>query len=232
MRSPLRRGGIHWAPRSPHPCQQRSVFLYILHLSSTYPLVSSDFIMTSSVPNTTDPTAPLQTTWSVWTSKWKGKSRLTHIANFHTLPGFWDVFEDAPPSQLADKYYLHVFRQGISPMWEDPKNADGGHFKLTAQTKESSIPLWQTLTLAMIGEQPPLSQQVLLAAACSHSLVGKIPPKGPKKVCVPKISLKLPAPLNRFYFFRFIFFRRKVFLDQGGWSAGVVQGPKLTPRGQ
>ena len=42
-----------------------------------------------------------------------------------------------------------------------------------------------------------------------------------KKVCVPKIGLKFPAP-----FINFIFCRRKIFLMWLGGLAGAGQGPK------
>ena len=46
-----------------------------------------------------------------------------------------------------------------------------------------------------------------------------------KKGCVPKIDLKVPAPLNNF-----IFCRRTMFLKWvGGGGVGAVQGPKQPP---
>ena len=64
--------------------------------------------------------------------------------------------------------------------------------------------------------------------------LGRTPPppfggggQRPKKVCVPKIGLKFPAPL-----INSIFCRRTVCSDAGGWvggSAGAGQGPKQAP---
>ena len=45
-------------------------------------------------------------------------------------------------------------------MWEDPRNASGGHFKITVKNKDASVSLWHTLTLAMVLEEPPRPAQV------------------------------------------------------------------------
>ena len=103
---------------------------------------------------------PLRQAWSVWTSKWKGQPNVTHVGRFDSIAGFWAYFNNAQPSQLADKCYLHVFKDGIAPMWDDPHHASGGHFKLTARTQTSSLSVWQTLMLMLIGEQLPSHEKV------------------------------------------------------------------------
>lgn len=101
---------------------------------------------------------PLQHTWSMWTSKWKGKPNMQFLSQFDTIQSFWTNFKLTPPTELADKSYLHIFKNGVAPMWEDPQNVNGGHFKLTASTQESSLAMWQSIVLNMIGEQCPSAQ--------------------------------------------------------------------------
>ena len=113
---------------------------------------------------------PLQHLWCIWTSRWKGQTTLTCLAQFDTIQGFWLSYHSNPTSQLPDKQHLHIFKNGIKPMWEDPMNIHGGHFKLTAKTTESAASLWQTLTLSMIGELLPTNRHVTGASVVAHNV--------------------------------------------------------------
>jgi hypothetical protein len=95
---------------------------------------------------------------------------LTQLRQFDTVQGFWLSYHSNPTSQLPDKQYLHIFKNGIQPMWEDPMNIQGGHFKLTAKTTESAASLWQTLALNMIGELLPTNGYVTGASFVAHNV--------------------------------------------------------------
>ena len=47
---------------------------------------------------------------------------------------------------------LHVFRQGVHPVWEDPHFEKGSSFSIKSQKFQSSK-YWEDLLLAMLGEQ-------------------------------------------------------------------------------
>lgn len=98
---------------------------------------------------------PLSSTWTLWTSKWKGKPNVQYLSRFDTIQSFWQKFREYTPDSLADKSYLHIFKDGMAPLWEDPHNVNGGHFKLTAIVPEGSLVMWQSIVLNMIGEQFP-----------------------------------------------------------------------------
>ena len=49
---------------------------------------------------------------------------------------------------------LHVFVQGIKPVWEDPQLTNGARYTLKI-AKSHSSKYWEDLLLAMIGEQFP-----------------------------------------------------------------------------
>jgi len=98
---------------------------------------------------------PLSSTWTLWTSKWKGKPNVQYLSRFDSIQSFWQNFREYSPESLADKSYLHIFKDGMAPLWEDPHNVNGGHFKLTAIVPEGSLVMWQSIVLNMIGEQFP-----------------------------------------------------------------------------
>ena len=56
---------------------------------------------------------------------------------------------------LPDKTSLHVFKDDIQPMWEDPKNISGGHFKLTTRMQETTEKLWLEVVSNFLKDQFP-----------------------------------------------------------------------------
>merc|ERR1712113_1150597 len=58
---------------------------------------------------------------------------------------------------------IMIFRDGISPEWEDPANANGGHFQiqLKPQTAAGQIDeYWNNLVLALVGESFDCSSMI------------------------------------------------------------------------
>ncbi len=55
-----------------------------------------------------------------------------------------------------------LFRKGIRPEWEDPKNHSGGHYlyQVKAPRREFVDTLWQNLYFTLIGETWPNSEHV------------------------------------------------------------------------
>lgn len=118
---------------------------------------------------------PLRHTWVVWeqlaqTSGRGEYSDATHeVVPFDTVQGFWRLWNHLPqPSELLESKKLvrkmndtqhgidalMIFKQGIRPAWEDPANAEGGHFQFLLKT---SVPgpqideYWNNLVLGVVG---------------------------------------------------------------------------------
>jgi translation initiation factor 4E len=134
----------------------------------------SDLVLPNDPP---DVKAPLRFKWQLWvqtdidprqqdTVDYKDSTR--SIAEFDTVGSFWSVFSAVPqPSVFAQGLGVEIsesnsvinslmlFRRGVSPEWEDPVNADGGHFQFhwrpngisPAQLDE----YWNNLVLAVVG---------------------------------------------------------------------------------
>jgi translation initiation factor 4E len=58
-----------------------------------------------------------------------------------------------------------LFRKGIRPEWEDPKNAQGGHLLYQIQFPKRALvdALWKNLFLDLIGESWTYSERVGLS---------------------------------------------------------------------
>jgi len=71
---------------------------------------------------------------------------------FDTIQGFWNHWNDVQRhSEFHDCNY-NLFKQGIKPVWEDPKNINGGKcFVMTKSTdKDETLKLWIHVMLALI----------------------------------------------------------------------------------
>jgi translation initiation factor 4E len=77
------------------------------------------------------------------------------ICTIHNVEEFWTVYDYIiRPDQLPVTTDYHFFREGISPTWEDPHNANGG--KWTFRLPKKGIlasRLWEEIVLALVGGQ-------------------------------------------------------------------------------
>eukprot|EP00929_Paragymnodinium_shiwhaense_P016398 TRINITY_DN124710_c0_g1_i1.p1 TRINITY_DN124710_c0_g1~~TRINITY_DN124710_c0_g1_i1.p1 ORF type:complete len:236 (-),score=61.65 TRINITY_DN124710_c0_g1_i1:53-760(-) len=125
-----------------------------------------------------EPPLPLRAKWIVWQQlmAMPGKAvaygdSTRQIACVDTVESFWQTWSRLPqPSQLLQRrmavkesadtggyHYVDammLFREGIQPQWEDPANAEGGHFQF--HFKATAAPgqvdeHWNNLVLGVIG---------------------------------------------------------------------------------
>jgi len=102
----------------------------------------------------------LENAWCFWHDKFIGglsgaeyEASLHKLCTFNTVQDFWKYFNNLPPvDKLRPKSSFHLMKDGISPLWEDPKNASGGFWALRVK-KEDTAMVWKELVLAIIGEQ-------------------------------------------------------------------------------
>lgn len=92
------------------------------------------------------------------------------VTKFDTVQGFWGIWNGLPqPSELLEQKRimrdqsgqpsvtidaLMIFKEGIAPEWEDPKNANGGHFQIQMKPNAGGGQIdeyWNNVVLAMVG---------------------------------------------------------------------------------
>lgn len=103
----------------------------------------------------------LENAWCFWHDKFIGpglsvaeyEASLHRLCTFKTVQEFWKCFNNLPAvDKLRPKSSFHLMKEGISPLWEDPKNANGGFWVMRVR-KEDTPHVWKELVLAVIGEQ-------------------------------------------------------------------------------
>ncbi|KAJ0079065.1 hypothetical protein Patl1_22918 [Pistacia atlantica] len=81
------------------------------------------------------------------------KTTLKKIVDFSTVEGFWVCYcHLARPSSLPSPTDLHLFKEGIRPLWEDSANCNGGKWIIRFK-KVVSGRFWEDLVLALVGDQ-------------------------------------------------------------------------------
>lgn len=107
------------------------------------------------------PKHQLQHNWCLWVHQrpgsqkggvWTESQRMVH--EFGNVEDFWCMSHFSyPPSKLENVDYS-LFKQGITPAWEDPAFKNGGRWvvKLEKVKAQSLDDLWLSLSLALIGE--------------------------------------------------------------------------------
>ncbi|CAD7703680.1 unnamed protein product [Ostreobium quekettii] len=108
-------------------------------------------------------THPLAQPWTLWFDNPSGKQKVSNfgetlrpICTFDTVEDFWSLQHNlAQPSQLKPNADIHLFKDGITPKWEDPMNEDGGRWTVTIPKTGEDRALnafWLDAMLACVGE--------------------------------------------------------------------------------
>lgn len=69
-----------------------------------------------------------------------------------TIKTFWQVLNSFPLSKLQMRDSVHFFKQGVRPIWEDPRNVKGGawYFRIS---KDRAEDFWKEILMMAVGEQ-------------------------------------------------------------------------------
>lgn len=120
--------------------------------------------------------------WNLWAHlpqdpDWSVKS-YKKIYQFKTVEETIGITESLPEG-LVKNCMLFIMKDGITPMWEDPKNRNGGCFSYKVSNK-NVFEVWRDLTYVLIGES------ISANATFVNSVTGiTISPK--KNFCIVKI---------------------------------------------
>ena len=143
---------------------------------------ASSTFATNNNTNTSSPLHPIKCGWMLWAhlpqdSDWSLNS-YKRVSRFTSIEETVAITETLP-EPLVKNCMLFVMRDGIAPMWEDPRNRDGGNFsykisnKIVAET-------WRDLSYMLVGEALSSNNDI------ANSVTGiSISPK--KNFCIIKI---------------------------------------------
>jgi hypothetical protein len=133
----------------------------------------------------------LSDNWSLWAhlphdTDWSINS-YKKIYTFTTLEETIAVTETLPES-LVKNCMLFLMRDGIKPIWEDPKNRNGGCFSYKVSNKQVHT-VWKELSYVLVGDT--ISAQASFVANVTGITIS---PK--KNFCIIKIWMSNCANQN------------------------------------
>jgi len=120
--------------------------------------------------------------WSLWAhlphdTNWTFESYI-RILTFNTVEEIIMLLETLP-NEIITNCMLFIMRDGIKPMWEDPKNIKGGCFSYKINNK-NVVSIWKNLSYSLVGES--LTEQSSARPAINGITIS---PK--KNFCIVKI---------------------------------------------
>ncbi|CAD6257894.1 unnamed protein product [Miscanthus lutarioriparius] len=96
------------------------------------------------------------------------EDNIKKIIDFSTVESFWVCYYHlARPSSLPSPTDLHLFKDGICPLWEDPANQNGGKWIIRFK-KAVSGRFWEDLVSELV------LSIILPFFVMNHSLIGKL----------------------------------------------------------
>jgi translation initiation factor 4E len=103
---------------------------------------------------------PLKDSWSLWlftndrNKSWQQNQQL--VTTFNTVDDCWGLFSSIKsPSESPNNITYSLFRESILPMWEDPKNLNGGRWIVPLDRHEYELikMSWTNTILSLIAEE-------------------------------------------------------------------------------
>ena len=109
---------------------------------------------TASISPETTTYHKLRYKWNLWAHlpqdpDWTVKS-YKKICQFKTVEEAIAITESLP-ADLVKNCMLFIMRDGVIPMWEDPKNRNGGCFSYKVSNR-NVFEVWRDLTYVLVGE--------------------------------------------------------------------------------
>ena len=94
--------------------------------------------------------------WNFWHDKHAAsgdyEGRLTLMQeDINNIKLFWQVINSFPFERLGYKDSVHFFKKGVKPVWEDPRNVNGGAWNFRVP-KEKTDEFWKELLVLAVGE--------------------------------------------------------------------------------
>lgn len=80
------------------------------------------------------------------------EERLVRLAEVNDIRSFWNLFNNFDTTLLPLRDSVHLFKRGVKPIWEDPRNAQGGSWTFRVP-KQLAPEFWKEVCMLAIGEQ-------------------------------------------------------------------------------
>lgn len=126
--------------------------------SSSTPSTQPSTTSTSTTTTSTTPAAGTGVAGGGNVANYDANLRL--VGTFDTVEKFWSYYcHMARPQDINGHADIHLFKDGIRPLWEDDANKNGGKW-IVRLKKGLSSRCWENLILAILGEQFMVGEEI------------------------------------------------------------------------
>ncbi|KAK8805461.1 hypothetical protein WA158_002117 [Blastocystis sp. Blastoise] len=100
--------------------------------------------------------------WTLWYEERSKDLDLTQwgeqqkqVVSISNIKEFWQTFNNVQPGYLLPVNSMyHLFKENITPSWEDSNNTNGGSWRIPIRNRDPQIQdKWITLLMGVVGEQ-------------------------------------------------------------------------------
>jgi hypothetical protein len=81
----------------------------------------------------------------------KYEDRLVKLLDLTDVKHFWELYNNFDLRAMPLRDSVHLFKKGVKPLWEDPRNVKGGAWTFRVP-KEQAPDFWKHVCLLAIGE--------------------------------------------------------------------------------
>jgi hypothetical protein len=81
----------------------------------------------------------------------KYEDRLVKLLDLTDVKHFWELYNNFDLRAMHLRDSVHLFKKGVKPLWEDPRNARGGAWTFRVP-KDQAPDFWKHVCLLAIGE--------------------------------------------------------------------------------
>lgn len=119
----------------------------------------------------------LNTRWCLWyhfdVNVWTPQS-FQKLCTFDTVRDFWSAIYMIQDNQTLILEHLYLMRDGILPIWEDPKNRNGGCWSIKVDIKDSFTTFVRVIMFAigenlLYKEKENISQEITGISLCQKN---------------------------------------------------------------
>lgn len=125
---------------------------------------------------------PFQYHWTVWYDKNnnsttnttdKNKKNLLYILHEDVadIATFYRVYNNYPWDKVRVRDSVHVFRQGVKPVWDDPQNQNGGCWQFRVPKSKAQAVFHELVILCMANEFQAVLEKGWFSFHCCLSSV-------------------------------------------------------------
>jgi hypothetical protein len=113
---------------------------------------------------------PLKNKWNIWYHHEKDNWKISgykKVYDIMTISDFWSFYNNWDKVGGINNKHFFIMQEGITPIWEDTKNINGGCWSFKVQEDQAND-LWEDLSIYLVCDQlcPTIKDEIVGLSIC------------------------------------------------------------------